>query len=71
MPTNVGAKYANAISQRLDSIVKGIDVFRDVGYYYTEVTIDDRVQNILEVDELLGWADTATIIRLQLKESTE
>ena len=68
MPTNVGAKYANAISQRLDGIVKGIDVFRDVGCCCAEVAIDDRVQNVLEVGELLGWADAATMMRLQLKE---
>ena len=40
--------------KRLDSSVNGIDVFRNIGCYYTEVVIDDRVQNILEVGELLG-----------------
>ena len=40
--------------KRLDSSVKGIDVFRNIGCCYAEVAIDDRVQNILEVGELLG-----------------
>ena len=71
MPTNVGAKYANAISQRLDGIAEGRYVFRDVGCCYGEVAVDDRLQNVLEVDELLGWADAGTMMRLQLKESTE